>query len=48
MHLSGVERGPALEEIRIHGSELSLRISVFTAEMWETDSNGAETPVVID
>ena len=48
MHLSGVERGPAREEIRIHGSERSLRISVFTAEMWETDSSGVETPVVID
>ena len=48
MHLSGIERGPAREEIRIHGSERSLRISVFTAEMWETDSSGMETPVVID
>ena len=48
MHLSGVERGPAREEIRINGSERSLRISVFTAEMWETDASGVETPVVID
>ncbi len=48
MHLSGVERGPAREEIRIHGSERSLRISIFTSEMWETDSSGVETSVVID
>lgn len=48
MHLSGVERGPTREEIRIHGSKRSLRISIFTAEMWETDANGMETRVVIE
>lgn len=47
MHLSGVERGPGKQEIRIHGSERSLRIDIFTAEMWETDSAGNESPVEI-
>lgn len=47
MHLSGVETGPARNEIRINGSQGGLRLAVPTGELWHYRPGRGETRVEI-
>lgn len=47
MHLSGVETGPARNEIRINGSKGSLRLAVAKGELWHAPRGGTENAVAI-